>query len=271
MEEILKVLTKIQKELDDQKVMIRQNGQEVADQVTQNVNKILEEKFFVWEKKYETLKEKVDKQEKRLYHIDKQARKRNIIFFGIEEEGSAYEDMENYIIEWIEKYFSIKLERRDIQELRRIGKKGEKPRPLIVTFTTLGLKINILKQKRVLKDTQYYINEDYPQYILEKRKDLQQQLLIEKQKGNNAKIIYDKLIVKPASSKRVLSTSPEANPQEQREKNMQATKKSKTNRPQTLPQRSNSLSETVLKPSMLHFLVKNSDKTTSNQEYNTNK
>lgn len=271
MEEVMKALTKIQNELDDQKKMIRQNGQEITDKVTQNVNSMLEEKFILWEENHNKLKKKVENQEQRFYFIDKQLRQRNIVFFGIDEKESSYGDMENNFIEWIRKYFSTDIDHRDIQEVKRIGRKGEKPRPLVVTFTTLGSKINILKQKMLLKDTQYYLQEDYPKYILEKRKELQQQLLIEKEKGNNVKIKYDKLIVTKPSNKRALPTSPETNFQEQMNKNTQTTKKNKKNQPYTSARRSNSVSEGVLKPSMLSFLVKNTDKTNNqgNNDRNT--
>lgn len=271
MEEVMKALTKIQKELDDQKKMIRQNGREITDKVTQNVNSMLEEKFILWEENHNKLKEKVENQEKRFYFIDKQLRQRNIVFFGIEEKESSYGNMENNFIEWLRKYFSIKIDHRDIQEVKRIGRKGEKPRPLVVTFTTLGSKINILKQKMLLKDTQYYLQEDYPKYILEKRKELQQQLLIEKEKGNNVKIKYDKLIVTKPSNKRALLTSPETSFQDQMNKNTQTTKKNKIHQPYTSSRRSNSVSEGVLKPSMLSFLVKNTDKTNNqgNNDKNT--
>lgn len=63
----------------------------------------------------------------------------------------------------------------------------------------------------------YCLQEDYPPNILEKRKELQEQVRIEKQRGNLAIIKYDKLVVlekkeEPMSNnKRMLSTSPENN------------------------------------------------------------
>lgn len=40
MEEIMNALKNIQKELDDQKIEIRKSGENVAEQVTQNINKM---------------------------------------------------------------------------------------------------------------------------------------------------------------------------------------------------------------------------------------
>lgn len=69
-------------------------------------------------------------------------------------------------------------------------------RPIVATFSTFCLKIDLYKQRRVLNDTAYYIKEDFPQNVLEKRKQLQEQLRIEKEKGNSATIKYDILIVR---------------------------------------------------------------------------
>ncbi|KAJ8714780.1 hypothetical protein PYW07_003005 [Mythimna separata] len=127
MEEVLKALQKIQKELDEQKITIQKSGENVTEQVTQNINNILDEKFKTLEEKYENLKDKVDNQEKRLYFLEKQARQRNIVIFGLAESESSYSNLENIIINFINEHFSINIDQRDIQEAKRIGKKGEKP------------------------------------------------------------------------------------------------------------------------------------------------
>ncbi|XP_063636127.1 uncharacterized protein LOC134806736 [Cydia splendana] len=170
---------------------------------------------------------------------------------------------------FIKEYFSIQLECRDIQEARRIGKKGEKARPIIATFSTLGLKINLYKQRRVLNDTAYYIKEDYPQNVLEKRKQLQEQLRIEKEKGNSATIKYDKLVIRSKNpnstnnNKRMLSLSPESNVSSQEEPKVQASKKNKTQEPL---KRTSSLSEGIVKPGMLNYLVPRNPANTPKQD-----
>ncbi|GBP62736.1 hypothetical protein EVAR_56254_1 [Eumeta japonica] len=104
MDDDIKLLKKL--ELDDQKKAIQDSGKNVTEQVTQNINKILEEKFFALEEKHEKLKETVDNQDKRIYFLEKQARQKNIVFFGIEELESSYETLEKNMLEWIEQHFS---------------------------------------------------------------------------------------------------------------------------------------------------------------------
>ncbi|CAG4991400.1 unnamed protein product [Colias eurytheme] len=162
MEEVLKALNKIQKELDEQKVTIKESAQTVTEQVTQNINQLFQEKISILEEKHEKLNQLVENQEKRIYFMEKQSRQRNIVFFGIEEEETSYDTLETNFIKWIKKYLSIELIYSDIQDIKRIGKKGDRPRPTVVTFTTLGLKIKTFKQKKALEKTPYYMKEDYP-------------------------------------------------------------------------------------------------------------
>lgn len=269
----MNMLRKIQNELNEQKTTIVQSADKVTEQVTKNINETLEEKFKAIDEKYENLKEKLDNQEKRLYFLEKQSKQRNIVIFGLMETETSYANLEKNVLSFINQYFSAGLDRRDIQETRRIGKKGERPRPISVTFTTLGTKIKIFKQRRVLKDTSYYIKEDFPQQVLEKRRELQEQLKIEKEKGNSASIKYDRLIIysknttTPGNKKRTLPLSPNYNDLPQPEPKAQAHKKNKT---QTGLQRSSSLSETVIKPGILSFLTPKNQNNQLNDQTNKN-
>ncbi|XP_072935017.1 uncharacterized protein [Epargyreus clarus] len=256
MEEIMNALQLIRQEINEQKLENQKNADRVTERVTQNMNKILDEKFSSWEGKCQILENKVEQQERRIQFLEKQSRKRNIVFFGIAENETSYKNLENNLLQFIKENLHIDLVYSDLQEVKRVGKKGEKPRPIIATFSTLGHKINILKQKRLLKDTHYYMNEDYPRDILEKRKELQEQVKQEREKGNKVTIKYDKLVILPKSNnKRTLPTSPESNPQPQMASSMHTNKKNKILLPNSSIRRSNSVSEGVLKPGILNFLV----------------
>lgn len=275
MEEILITLRKIQNDMEEQKNMISKSAEEITEKITENVNQIMDEKLQTWDTKLQKLKENIDQQGKQLYYIEKEARQRNLVFFGLEEVEKSYSDLEKIMVNFINKHFTLKIDSKDLQAIRRIGKKSDKPRPVTITFTTLGTKINILKKKRMLNDTAYYIKEDYPPQILEIRKELQTQVRIEKEKGNRAIIKYDKIVIlknNPVSTtsnkKRLLPTSPETNLNSQTVHGTQTSKKNKTLTAFTT-QRSSSFSEGVVKPGMLNFLTtKNS---TNAQGSNDNK
>lgn len=269
MEEVLKALNKIQKELDEQKVTIKESAKNVTEQVTQNITQIFQEKISVLEEKQEKLNHLVENQEKRIYFMEKQLRQRNIVFFGIDEEETSYDTLENLFIKWAKKYLLTELLYNDIQEIKRLGKRGDRPRPTVVTFTSLGLKIKIFKQKKALENTQYYMKEDYPNYVLEKRKALQEQLKTERAKGNIAILKYDKLVIIKNNNKRTLPISPEAVLNIQTISQTNKKTKPESSRPPV--RRSSSVSEGAVKPGMLNFLTNKNLAKTSNKQDEKNK
>ncbi|XP_045457854.1 uncharacterized protein LOC123668105 [Melitaea cinxia] len=105
--------------------------------------------------------------------------------------------------------------------------------------------MNLFKNRKALKNTGYYMTEDFPQNILEKRKELQEQARIEREKGNLVKIKYDKLVISKrnktaVNNKRMLSTSPDNQTIKGAETITQTYKKNKS---QTLIRRTSRLSE----------------------------
>ncbi|CAH2096381.1 unnamed protein product [Euphydryas editha] len=72
---------------------------------------------------------------------------------------------------------NIHCERNEIESVKRLGRKSEKPRPITVTFTTMGKKITLLQNKKNMKNSAIYFKEDYPLKVLEKRKQLQTEIL----------------------------------------------------------------------------------------------
>lgn len=79
----------------------------MTEQVTQNINKILDEKFNYWEEKFDNLKAEVQNQGKRLYVLEKQARLRNVVFFGVEETEISYSNLERNLASFIERTYLL--------------------------------------------------------------------------------------------------------------------------------------------------------------------
>lgn len=110
---------------------------------------------------------------------------------------------------------NITIEANDISKIHRIGSgitKENKIRPVLISFANNWKRNMILKLKRNLKDI-YYVTEDFPKEVLEKRRELKSKLIEERAKGNIAYIKYDQLVVKEGNStkekrKRDQSTSP---------------------------------------------------------------
>ncbi|CAG4957747.1 unnamed protein product [Parnassius apollo] len=112
-----------------------------------------------------------------LEKIERQLRKKNLVLFGVEEKKGSYFDLVDTVLEIIKEFMKITCEKQEIESVRRIGKIGEKARPVIISFTTMDRKIEVLSIKKALKNSPYYIMEDYPKKILEKRKQLKEDLV----------------------------------------------------------------------------------------------
>ncbi|XP_039760344.1 uncharacterized protein LOC120633974 [Pararge aegeria] len=185
---------------------------------------------------------KINQQQKTIDYLERQARKKNLEFYGVEETEQGYEELQNTLLRCIRNYMKITIEQSEIEFVRRLGKKENKIRPLLVTFTTLGRKIEILKKKGALKGSVVNIKEDFPPNVLLKRKELQEEVEKERKLGRNVVLRYDKIVRLPGNfknrnymsdtrkQKRNLSASPEHQITLVNESNArQISKKNKTN------------------------------------------
>lgn len=190
MEDIANILKSIQTELSDQKKEMKQ----METNITNSINSNISENFKKLEQNYGKLNEQVQNQQSILDRMERDIRKKNLVFFGIEEGKESYQELENKILSFIHG-INISCERSEIESVKRLGKKRDEPRPIVVTFTTMGKKITLLQNKRNTTNSTIYYKEDYPHKILEKRKQLKIELLKYKAEGIKAILRYDKLIV----------------------------------------------------------------------------
>lgn len=198
------LLAKLDEKLDQQTKLI-------TTSVTQNVMAALDERLKAITVENAQLKNKICELESKLKFADKDKRKNNLVFFGIEEEKAATEtELVDYIKDIIIE-MGVHFEVLEINNVYRIGKKEPgKNRPVVISLTTTWKKHMIMRNRYNLQ-VGVNIKEDYPKEIIAKRKQLQLQVEEEKKKGNIAFIKYDKLIIKKTkesnSEKRKRETS----------------------------------------------------------------
>lgn len=165
------------------------------EEMEKNINNNIDGKFLKYDQKYDLLEEKLEAQEKRLDFYERQTKRKNIMIFGLIETEKKYQDLEKLVTEFIKENLRITCTENDIEYVTRIGKRGNEKRPICVTLTTFGKKLNIMRNKKYLDGTEVYIKEDFPQKVLLKRKELQEQAELERQKGKKVFFKYDKIII----------------------------------------------------------------------------
>lgn len=233
------VLKEIQKEIARQ----NQRMKDLHTNITNDINGNINEKFKEIELKYNNLTYKIEQQERKIEYLERQNRRKNLVFFGITEDESNYLHLQSKIINIISEVMKTPCLQSDIEYIRRIGKKQGNPRPVTVTFLTMGKKLEVLKNKRSLSNSNYNISEDFPKHILEKRKMLQEEIRQLREDGKFAVLKYDRIVIlnnnnfihretrKDYSKKRALSPSPGSYIQRPQipKVNRQAAKKTKNN------------------------------------------
>lgn len=226
MEDIMQLLKLIQSDINETKTSVKNSEA--------NLLKKLDEKFDEVQTKLTLLESTVKSQESRLDTLEKHIRTRNIVIFGVEEQEKSYEELLKRVLDIFNTKMQIHCSSLEIEIVRRKGIKGDKPRPIIITFTTFGRKIEVLQHRKLLEKYNYYIKEDYPPKVLMKRKQLQDQVQKERENGNKAFIKYDKLIIIPkkdnhtqekSRNKRNLSISPPVSQNINKENKTQLQKK----------------------------------------------
>lgn len=200
------MLKKLQEQMDKQTTNI-------TDAVTNKLTAHIQEQLKPLLQENAKLKSEVTKLQTRVNFFETEKRSNNLIFFGIDEGKEERKPIHVLLQHIIQEQMKIKIEGIEINKAYRLGKKGDKPRPIMASFVTNWKKSEIFRNRKELLEP-IYIKEDYSKEVLEKRKQLLPKLEEERNKGNVAYLKYDKIVVKePRSSsrdkrKRVDSISP---------------------------------------------------------------
>ncbi|XP_052740764.1 uncharacterized protein LOC128198599 [Bicyclus anynana] len=251
MDEIKCLLKAIQTDISETKDRVK-NSEE-------NLLRKIDEKFDDVQLKLQALEHTIQSQENRLDFLEKQIRTRNILIFGVEETERSYDELLKIILHILNYNMNVNCSALEIEYMRRKGKKIDKIRPIVISFTTLGRKIEILRNKKSLINSNYYIKEDYPPKVLAIRKELQEKANEERDKGKRVYIKYDKLIILPqkvsqeplqSRYKRNISVTPPSNQKKHQEKNLTHLHKKHTLQSYWTPKQTlnSSSNETFLSP-----------------------
>lgn len=237
MEELSQLIKDMKSEFSQKFTAIESRITDSEGRITTQITTHMNQKFDNLGKEIEHLRTELENQEKRLSFMEKQNVQRNLVFFGIEENEKSYFQLQENILDIINNKLKIKTDVLEIQSVKRFGSTEKKPRPISVSLTTLGKKIQILKNKKSLEGSSIYIQEEFPKKVLEIRKELKIKQKLETEKGNTAYLKYDKLIIKdkkgttynkrqlsesPTGSNNTCTTYPQRRPQQQSHKKHRA-------------------------------------------------
>uniref|UniRef100_A0A8D9E6A4 Uncharacterized protein n=1 Tax=Cacopsylla melanoneura TaxID=428564 RepID=A0A8D9E6A4_9HEMI len=175
--EMIKLDSKLDKVLGDMKTEISNSVDARIQEKTQEMNKHIEEKF----KKQETMM------------IDERKR-RNLIIYGL---GTlrGWRERETAVFSLFEDTMGVSCRNGDVDSILSLNRNREDG-PILVKFTTNRKKLEILLNRKKLKETKIYIDEDFTKEIVQKRKELKVVMKQLKQEGKrNVYLKQDQLWV----------------------------------------------------------------------------
>lgn len=175
---------------------------EITEAVTKNVSENISDTLMALLEDNKKLRTEVETLHNKIKSMEEEKRKNNIIIFGVKELQHDESPIET-VIKVIEKDMNISITPNEIYNAYRLGeKKDNKPRPILVTFTTKWRRVEVLRNKKKL-NSDIYIKEDFSRETLEKRKQLLPQLKEERSKGNICYFVKDKIIIKEPKGDRL--------------------------------------------------------------------
>lgn len=142
--------------------------------------------------------------------LEGHSKRNNIVIEGMKESGkenvSECEDKVRMLFTEKLQLDHIKIE---LERVHRAGKSDnlDKPRPIVVRFLRLKDKFAVLDRAKRLKGTGIFINEDFPEAVQQKRKELLPAMKTARQRGDVAYLKYDKLIFHPPRNAPTLTTA----------------------------------------------------------------
>lgn len=132
--------------------------------------------------------------------LDGLSRRNNVVIDGIKESGKeTAANCEDQVRKLLTEKLQLDYVQIELDRVHRAGKpaNSDKPRPIMVSFLRLKDKLAVLDRARRLKGTGIFINEDFPESVRQKRRELLPALKAARERGDIANLKYDKLIVHP--------------------------------------------------------------------------
>lgn len=180
-------------------------GEEIRNEIKSSSEKLenkLDSKLSELENKNKIMSKKIENlevrnkvlEEKQMQH-EKNMRKQNIIIYGLISEACSFQEQLSSVLSLFNTQLQIETSKEEINFISRIGPKGNVNNPILVGFTSLIKKGEILRSCNKLKGFQISICEDFPKEVTIKRKELIPQLKQLRQEKSHVVLKYDKLIV----------------------------------------------------------------------------
>ena len=143
-------------------------------------------------------KETLDELNEKLRVMEDRSRRTNLRIDGVKEmEKESWSDCEKKVKDILKN--KLNLENVEIERAHRMGKRKQDqthPRSIIFKLASWKTKEEILSKRKSLKDTGFYINEDFSEATNKIRKELFVKRNEQRKLGKFSVVVYDRLITR---------------------------------------------------------------------------
>lgn len=200
--DVVRTLNRMETTFNDKLSNIQQDMQEVKSAVNnvQQEVKALNEKIYELEIENESLSlrnshltRQLEMMQKTTEQLDARSRRNNIIIHGVprqsEETGKMCEEAVRDVIRQ-----KLKItDNVQLEDARRLGQSDNAP--IAVTFLRHQDKVKVMSERRQLKGSNIFLNDDYTKSVREKRKELRKEMNDLKKRGHSVRMVYDRLVM----------------------------------------------------------------------------
>lgn len=158
-------------------------------------------KFDLMEKEITTIKKectelkKLNKRQSiKVKLLEKEARAKNLVLYGLKIESDNMKDMLSEIVQVFNSKLEVSCLESDITYIRKLGNSPNKP-TLLIRFESEKKRNEILYKRFSLKGTNLVVTEDFPKEIREERRVLYKYYQLAREKGEDTKMRYDYVVV----------------------------------------------------------------------------
>lgn len=156
---------------------------------------VLESKLHEKEIEIDSLKKDLNEISGQTIQLQFDSRRKNVLLFKVPEIENTSNPISSYVVKLITEIADSSFEASDLDNVYRLGAKGERVRPIKLELNQSSKRQLLLANKRKFVERNLGIAEDLPKEISEKRKPLYK--LADALRSNGKKVVFkkDKFIV----------------------------------------------------------------------------
>lgn len=149
-----------------------------------------------WKKEMEDMRNEMSEMKRKMTNMENQGRRDNIVVRGIPEENGNEETWEACAVKvtQLSTQLNVEIKKTDIVRAHRLGRPTDgKTRPIIAKLASWNLKERVMANKKNMKGTNLFIDEDYASETIEEIKHLREAAKRIRDEGKYAAVIFNKL------------------------------------------------------------------------------